>query len=173
MGVFLQYSLDSLSPDTMSSAATEGNRRRTLDNLFYLDAALSIATGLLLVLTPHRFLLAVTSATGYSHHTHEVLRLYGCLRIAVGWILLKIRSVDDGQFRRGVTEALGLCYALQSLVVLRAQLTADTGAGRMINWLAFLVLSGIGAGYGTFRFGKGGKLIKVYELPTSGGRAQR
>ena len=156
-----------------SSSANESNRRRTLDNLFLLDSSLSIVTGLLLVLTPHRFLLAVTLAAGYSHHTHEVLRLYGCLRIAVGWVLLKVRSVDDGLFRRGVTEALCLCYALQSLVVLRAQLTSDTGGARMVNWLAFFVLSGIGAGYGTFRFGKAGKLIKVYELPTSGGRAQR
>ena len=154
-------------------AASDISRRRTLDALFCLDAALSVVSGLLLTFTPHRFLLlaTVTSATTYSHPTHEALRLYGCLRLAVGWILLKIRHVDDGRFRRGVTEALCFSYVLQSLVVLRAQLTADSGG--WINWLAFLFLAGIAAGYGTFRFGKGGRLIKVYELPTSGGRAQR
>ena len=158
-------------------ATSDISRRRTLDALFCLDAALSVVSGLLLTFTPHRFLLlaTVTSATTYSHPTHEALRLYGCLRLAVGWILLKIRHVDDGRFRRGVTEALCFSYVLQSLVVLRAQLTADTyvGKGWIINWLGFLFLAGIAAGYGTFRFGKGGRLIKVYELPTSGGRAQR
>ena len=156
------------------SASSEIGRRRTLDALFCIDAALSVISGLLLTFTPHRVLLlsTVASAATYSHPTHEALRLYGCLRLAVGWILLKIRHVDDGRFRRGVTEALCFSYILQSLVVLRAQLTADADADAG-GWLAFLVLAGIAAGYGTFRFGRGGRLIKVYELPTSGGRAQR
>lgn len=41
----------------------------------------------------------------------------------MGWILLHVRSVDDGRFRRSVCEALCACYALQSAVVLRAQFT--------------------------------------------------
>ena len=56
------------------------------------------------------------------------LRLYGCLRIAVGWILFHVRSVDDGKFRRSICEGLGLCYCLQSLAVLRAQFTDQS------NW---------------------------------------
>ena len=164
-------------PPSAPSASSEIGRRHTLDALFCIDAALSVISGLLLTFTPHRVLLlsTVASAATYSHPTHEALRLYGCLRLAVGWILLKIRHVDDGRFRRGVTEALCFSYILQSLVVLRAQLTADADAdaGGWINWLAFLVLAGIAAGYGTFRFGRGGRLIKVYELPTSVGRAQR
>ena len=53
----------------------------------------------------------------------SICRLYGCLRIAVGWILFHVRGVDDGRFRRSVCEALCTCYALQSVAVLRAQFT--------------------------------------------------
>lgn len=62
------------------------------------------------------------------------VRLYGCLRMAVGWILYNVRKVDDGRFRRSVCEALCACYFLQSIVVLRAQLT-DTR-----NWLVRIYL---------------------------------
>ena len=96
-------------------------------------------------------------------------RLYGCLRIAMGWIVVHLRSVDDGRFRRSVCEALFVCYTLQAIAVLRAQFTDRRN---MINWVAILVLAGIGSCYGRFRFGKGGSMIKVYELPqTQGGKA--
>ena len=90
------------------------------------------------------------------------LRLYGCLRIAVGWIIFNVRLVDDGRFRRTVCEALFFCYLLQAAAVLRAQFTDRANT---INWVAILVLILIGSGYGRFRFGKGGDMIKVYELP--------
>jgi hypothetical protein len=90
------------------------------------------------------------------------LRLYGCLRIAMGWIIYHVRAVDDGRFRRNVCEALFVCYVLQAIAVLRAQFT-DTR--NIVNWIAISILSLIGFGYGRFRFGKGGDMIKVYELP--------
>lgn len=92
-------------------------------------------------------------------------RLYSCLRLAIGWILWHIRKIDDGIFRRHVCEALLVCYSLQALVVLRAQFTDRQVT---LNWIAILILTSFAAVYGSFRFGKGGNLIKVYELPTAG-----
>lgn len=91
--------------------------------------------------------------------------LYGCLRLACGWILWHIRRVDDGIFRRHVCEALLTCYVLQSLAVMRAQFT-DKHV--LVNWIAIVLLLSLSAAYGSFRFGSGGHMIKVYELPTSG-----
>lgn len=42
-------------------------------------------------------------------------RLYGCLRLACGWILWHARPVDDGRFRKHICEALFVCYVLQAL----------------------------------------------------------
>lgn len=98
-------------------------------------------------------------------------RLYGCLRIAAGWIIYHIRSVDDGRFRRSVCEALFFCYLLQAVAVLRAQLS-DSDRRNTINWIAIVLLTVIGSSYGRFRFGKAGNMIKVYELPQSN-RAMR
>jgi len=91
-------------------------------------------------------------------------RLYGCLRVACGWILWHIRRVDDGKFRRTVCEALCCCYALQAAAVMRAQFT---DRHTWPNWVAILVLAALASLYGSFRFGKGGNLIKIYELPTA------
>jgi len=136
--------------------------RRQLDQLLFFDAVLSVSLGVITLIAPHSFVAAVSG--GYNHGAHEALRLYACLRIAVGWILLHVRSVDDGRFRRSVCEALCACYALQSAVVLRAQFTDRSN---LINWLILLLLAVIGIFYGRFRFGNGGHLIKIYELPTS------
>ncbi|KAL7465808.1 hypothetical protein ACHAXS_006129 [Conticribra weissflogii] len=102
--------------------------------------------------------------------TFFIRRLYGCLRVAVGWIILHVRSVDDGRFRRTICEALFFCYLLQAIAVLRAQFTDRANA---INWVAILVLSAMGLGYGMFRFGRGGGMIKVYELPQNNDRIIR
>ena len=82
----------------------------------------------------------------------------------MGWITFKIRSVDDGRFRRSVCESLCFCYLLQAFAVLRAQFTDRKNA---INWIAIVLLIAIGSCYGRFRFGRGGSMIKVYELPQS------
>ena len=90
-------------------------------------------------------------------------RLYGCLRLACGWILWHARPVDDGRFRKHICEALLVCYSLQALAVLRAQFT---DRHTLVNWIAIILLTSLAAAYGQFRFGKGGNSIKVYELPT-------
>jgi hypothetical protein len=63
-----------------------------------------------------------------------------------------------------VCEALFVCYALQAIAVARAQLT---DRHTLLNWVAIGVLVTLSACYASFRFGKGGHLIKIYELPTS------
>lgn len=99
--------------------------RKQLDNLFLLDAGASIMLGAIALLSPHNMLRALSG--GYNHSTHEALRLYGCLRIAVGWILFNVRAVDDGRFRKSICGTLCVCYALQSVSVLRDQLTNSSG----------------------------------------------
>ena len=84
--------------------------------------------------------------------------------MACGWILWHIRRVDDGLFRRHVCEALLVCYVLQAAVVLRAQFT---DRHLLINWIAIAALLVLAGLYASFRFGKGGNLIKIYELPTA------
>ena len=144
--------------------------RKQLDNLLYFDSLLSVIFGAISLLTPHGFLAKINGGS-YNHNAHESLRLYGCLRIALGWILFNVRHVDDGRFRRSVCEALCVCYALQSAAVLRAQLTSSYND--WVNWIALIVLSSVGTMYGRFRFGQGGDLIKVYELPSSSARNLR
>jgi hypothetical protein len=92
-----------------------------------------------------------------------LLRLYGCLRLACGWILWHVRAVDDGRFRKHVCEALFFCYTFQVLSVLRAQWTDQDS---FINGFAAVIFGVLAAAYGSHRFRKGGNLIKIYELPT-------
>ena len=73
-----------------------------------------------------------------------------------------MRTVDDGRFRRTICEALFFCYMLQSAAAMRAQFTDRRN---VVNWIAIVLLTVIGFGYGRFRFSKGGDMIKVYELP--------
>ena len=86
------------------------------------------------------------------------------MRLACGWILWHARKIDDGLFRRHICEALLVCYILQALVVLRAQFTDRHVT---INWVAICVLMVLSFSYGSFRFGKGGNMIKMYDLPTA------
>lgn len=138
------------------------NPREQLDRLFSFDAGFSVVFGLLSLLAPHGLVSAVTGGS-YNHAVHETLRLYGCLRLACGWILWHARAVDDGRFRKHICEALSVCYSLQTLAVLRAQFTDRHS---LVNWIAILLLLIMAAAYGSFRFRRGGNLIKIYELPT-------
>mmetsp|Transcript_22063 Transcript_22063/g.31014 ORF Transcript_22063/g.31014 Transcript_22063/m.31014 type:complete len:158 (+) Transcript_22063:332-805(+) len=143
--------------------------RNQLDKLFFLDSILSLSFGMFSLLSPHG-MLAWINGGGYNHDTHELLRLYGCLRIALGWTLFHVRNLDDGRFRRSICEALCILYFLQSLVVCRAIFTDQGSSSSSSNWINvvaivwFVIQGGL---YGRFRYGKNGDLIKVYELPTA------
>mmetsp|Transcript_211 Transcript_211/g.471 ORF Transcript_211/g.471 Transcript_211/m.471 type:complete len:149 (+) Transcript_211:162-608(+) len=138
------------------------SQREQLDRLFAFDAMCSAIFGALALLAPHGVISKISEG-GYNHSVHETFRLYGCLRLACGWILWHVRAVDDGRFRKHICEALFVCYILQALAVMRAQFT---DRHTLINWIAILLLSAVGAAYGKHRFGKGGNMIKIYELPT-------
>lgn len=139
------------------------NKKRELDNIFLSDAIISLVLGSLSLLTPHNVIKKLSSGS-YNHSAHEALRLYGCLRIVVGWILFHTRHVDDGRFRRSVCEGLAICYALQSLAVIRAQFTEERNWIHLAGLVFLLTFSYM---YFRFRFSKGGDMIKIYELPTS------
>jgi hypothetical protein len=140
------------------------NPREQLDRLFGFDAGFSVVFGLLSLLSPHGIVSRFAGGE-YNHNVHEALRLYGCLRLACGWILWHVRPVDDGRFRKHICEALFICYVLQALAVMRAQFTDRHS---VVNWIAIVVLTTLASAYGSFRFRKGGNLIKIYELPTGG-----
>ena len=70
--------------------------------------------------------------------------------------------MDDGRFRKHVSEALLVCYALQTLAILRAQFTDRP---LFVNWFVMVIMSIMALAYGSFRFRRGGNLIKIYELP--------
>lgn len=138
--------------------------REQLDRLFSFDACFSLVFGTISLLAPHG-IITKFSGGEYNHSVHETLRLYGCLRLACGWILWHARAVDDGRFRKHICEALFVCYTLQALAVIRAQFTDQH---TFINWIAIISLFILAFAYGSFRFRKGGNLIKIYELPTGG-----
>lgn len=152
--------------------------RARLDMLLALDAGASVVLGLLALLAPHGIWTTLFTPQLYNPTVHETLRLYGCLKLACGWIVWHLRNVDDGVFRRHVCEALTTCYTLQALAVLRAQTTSSSedattptsgsSVPQILNWTAAIFLLVMAGCYASFRFGKGGSLIKLYELPTSG-----
>ena len=145
--------------------------RVLLDRLFAYDALTSIGFGVLALFTPHFLLVRFYYGTNhdpneyYNHSVHEMVRLYSCLKIALGWILWNIRYVDDGILRKRFCESMMICYTIEFLVIIRAQFTDRVTV--FINYIFMLVLLVLIFLYGSFRFGKNGNSIKVYELPTS------
>lgn len=150
---------------TVAATSSHHHTRVNLDRLFLIDSIVSISFGIVTLIIPHK--LVVVTSSYYNHSVHETVRLYACLRIACGWILWHVRRVDDGLLRRHICEALFVCYVLQAITALRAQFTDDPNNRPWINWIAILILLILSGAYGSFRFGKGGNLIKIYELPTS------
>jgi hypothetical protein len=153
-----------------SITASTNQLRKQLDRLFAVDAVISLAFGVFALGTPHGVWTRLVGETSYNHDVHEILRLYGCLKLACGYILYHVRRVDDGIFRKHVCEALLVCYICQALAVTKAQFSntpSESSVVWYLNWLAIVTLSLLAYFYGSFRFGQGGHLIKVYELPTS------
>lgn len=118
----------------------------------------AIFIGTFIILLPHGF---YNIKSGYNHLTHEYLRLYGCLTFAIGWLVWKTQDIRDGRLLRAIGETFAICYGLQSLVMIRAQLTNPTGHS-FFHWLIIMAYSVISASYGYVRITK---KIKTYELP--------
>ena len=48
--------------------------RQRLDQLFVIDAIVSVIFGLLALVAPHGVLMELSGTVGYNHNVHEVLR---------------------------------------------------------------------------------------------------
>lgn len=126
-------------------------------------AICSMVLGLGTIVLPHSFL---QSAGGeYSHYAHEFIRLYGCLTLAIGWIVWKSQSIKDGRLARSLSEVFAISYVLQGLVMLRAQFTNPKGH-TFLHWYVALIFLAIGGGYGFIRWVRRGG-IKLFALPLS------
>jgi len=95
--------------------------------------------------------------------SHEYVRLYGVLNIAIGWLIWKLRDASDGRIGQAIAEAFAVCYLLQFLVMLRAQFSNPEGHS-VLHWMVALVFGGLAYAYIYIRFFK---KIKYFELPGS------
>ena len=138
----------------------EAMRNNTFDiqAVMRFHGMFAIFIGTCIILLPHGF---YSIKSGYNHLTHEYLRLYGCLTFAIGWLVWKTQDIRDGRLLRAIGETFAICYGLQSLVMIRAQLTNPAGHS-FFHWLIIFSYCIISASYGYVR---ATKKIKTYELP--------
>ncbi|TDH69027.1 hypothetical protein CCR75_003758 [Bremia lactucae] len=134
--------------------------RRQLDRLFAVHMVIAVVTGALCFLTSHS---VMTLMLGYenTHLAHEFVRLYGALTLAQGWMVWRSRLVSDALIRRTFCQAYCICFLLQSVTLLRAQI-ASPESHSMLHWVNILLLGALGCAYGYFLLFK---TIKAFELP--------
>jgi hypothetical protein len=77
-----------------------------------IHAVICIVIGFGTFILPHGF-YSVKSG-GYNHFAHEFIRLYGCLTLAIGYLVWSTRDIKDGRLLRSLSEAFAICYLLQS-----------------------------------------------------------
>lgn len=112
------------------------------------------------MLLPHR-LFNRGDALHYNHLAHEMVRLYGCLSLGLGWLVYWAADINDGRLVRRVSESFAAAYTIQALVMARAQFTNPQGH-RFLHWLLAILCLAIGTLYISVRvFTK----IKDFELP--------
>ena len=126
-----------------------------------IHAVISLLLGLISIAIPHRIM--VRDELHYNHIAHEYLRLYGCLHLAVGWIVFKSSEFTDGRLLRCVSEAFSMCYLTQAVVMIRAQFTNPSGH-RLEHWIVAVISLVVGLLYLIIRFFK---KIKDFDLPRS------
>ena len=102
-----------------------------------LNAVCSIILGVFTIFLPHRFL---SRSSEYNHFAHEMIRLYGTVCIALGYIVWRTRSIKDSRLMQATTEALAVCYGLQALVILRAQFASPSGHSSL-HWIIALLFA--------------------------------
>ncbi|KAG9409889.1 hypothetical protein AC1031_020202 [Aphanomyces cochlioides] len=132
------------------------------DALFGVHAGISIVIGAACLLRPRFLAISALKTSEYNHLVHEMVRLYGALTLAQGWLVWKTRLVGDGLIRKTFCQAYCLCFSLQAIVMLRAQISSPESRS-VLNWINILVLAGLGSAYGYFLFFK---TIKAFELST-------
>lgn len=105
--------------------------------------------------------MTTAGAGSYNHMAHEFVRLYGCLTLAIGYIVWSTKTINDARLQRAISETFALCYTLQSLAMLRAQFTSPDGH-TLSHWFIAMIFLMIGGAYGYIRFVR---KIKSFELP--------
>ncbi|ETV91881.1 hypothetical protein H310_13686 [Aphanomyces invadans] len=135
--------------------------RRRLDTLFIVHAGIAIVIGGSCLVLPHSLAMSALGASEYGHLVHEVVRLYGALTLAQGWLVWKTRLVGDALIRKTFCQAYCLCFLLQAAALVRAQVSSPESHS-VLNWVNIIVLAALGAAYGYFVVFK---TIKVFELP--------
>ena len=106
----------------------------------------------------------MTTTTMCSLLTHVptlVLCIAGALTLAQGWMVWRTRLVSDALIRRTFCQAYCICFSLQTLTLLRAQLVSPESHS-ILHWLNILLLGGLGCAYGYFLVFR---TIKAFELP--------
>ncbi len=137
--------------------------KMNLRDIMRYHAFTSIFLGFATLILPHTFLMEMND--GYSHYSHEFIRLYGTMTLAIGWIVWKSQGIKDGRLARALTETFCVSYGIQSLVMLRAQFTNPSGH-TVLHWLVALAFGALGIAYGYIRWVK---KIKYYSLPGENG----
>lgn len=117
--------------------------------------------GILLLISPHQTVGKLTGV--YSHFAHELIRCYGALTLAQGWMTFQSRNIVDYRVRKILCESYAICYLLHFLALIRAQLTGSSGPFGILCTFFSLILSML---YGYFRF-----MVKpkIFQLPKSMG----
>ena len=124
----------------------------------------SILIGVLTILFPSFFYSKSSDPKKYDYMAHEFCRLYGCLSLALGYIVLKSRSIVDGRMMKVYCESFGMIYCLQSFSMLLSQFSDPSGSHSFFHFLIALGALALGSMYGYIRFNK---KMKSYELPGS------
>ena len=143
---------------TVLSQGTKKLMEGDLRSIQKLNSLVSVFLGLCCVLLPHRFVSSPTGA--YNHFGHEMVRLYGCVSAGIGYLVYHTRTIKDGRLMRATTEAFGLCYGLQALVILRAQFASPEGHSTL-HWVVALVFASFSALYVAARLSK---RLKDFEM---------
>ncbi|CAI5721888.1 hypothetical protein KXD40_004583 [Peronospora effusa] len=124
--------------------------RRQLDRLFAVHMVIAVVTGALCFLTPHSLMSPILGDTRNTHMAHEF-----------GYMVWRTRLVSDALIRRTFCQAYCICFLLQAMALLRAQMTSPESHS-MLHWVNILLLGGLGGVYGYFLVFK---TIKAFELP--------
>jgi len=146
--------------------ATPSGKLR-LDTLFLIHSIVAWLSGGLAFALPHvfeAFMVAHEDTEGWhpggsEKIVHLVIRLYGAIILAQGFITWTARQVSDGSMRKGLVQAYAVMFGLTFAALLRAQ---ATGGMLPLNWLNVALFGALCAFYSWFVFVQP---PSVFELP--------
>ncbi|KAG5177746.1 hypothetical protein JKP88DRAFT_169820 [Tribonema minus] len=132
-----------------------------VNKVLQYHAIISIVVGGIAFFLPHG--LANTLYGGeLTHHLHEVVRMYGALTLAQGWLTHATRQAGDARVKRAMSEAYAVSYGLQMLALARAQWTSPD-SHTALNIAGIALFASLSAFYAYVRWRR---TIKIFELPT-------